>query len=101
MENKFDISAFVNALTEEKVTKDLVDRVKERRKELKISQKELSTRTLVSYGSIRRFENSGQISLTSLIRIANALNCLSDFNLLFKTKQITNLKDYKVWLNTF
>ena len=96
MENKFDISAFVNALTEEKVTKDLVDRVKERRKELKISQKELSTRTLVSYGSIRRFENSGQISLTSLIRIANALNCLSDFNLLFKTKQITNLKDYKV-----
>ena len=29
MENKFDISAFVNALTEEKVTKDLVDRVKE------------------------------------------------------------------------
>ena len=101
MENKFDISAFVNALTEEKVTKDLVDRVKERRKELKISQKELSTRTLVSYGSIRRFENSGQISLTSLIRIANALNCLSDFNLLFKTKQITNLKDYKVWLKTF
>lgn len=96
MENKFDISAFVNALTEEKVTKDLVDRVKERRKELKISQKELSTRTLVSYGSIRRFENSGQISLTSLIRIANALNCLNDFNLLFKTKQITNLKDYKV-----
>ena len=96
MKNKFDISAFVNALTEEKVTKDLVDRVKERRKELKISQKELSTRTLVSYGSIRRFENSGQISLTSLIRIANALNCLSDFNLLFKTKQITNLKDYKV-----
>lgn len=96
MENKFDISAFVNVLTEEKVTKDLVDRVKERRKELKISQKELSTRTLVSYGSIRRFENSGQISLTSLIRIANALNCLSDFNLLFKTKQITNLKDYKV-----
>lgn len=96
MENKFDLSAFVNALTEEKVTKDLVDRVKERRKELKISQKELSTRTLVSYGSIRRFENSGQISLTSLIRIANALNCLSDFNLLFKTKQITNLKDYKV-----
>ncbi len=96
MENKFDISAFVNALTEEKVTKDLVDRVKERRKELKISQRELSTRTLVSYGSIRRFENSGQISLTSLIRIANALNCLSDFNLLFKTKQITNLKDYKV-----
>lgn len=96
MENKFDISAFVNALTEEKVTKDLVDRVKERRKELKISQKELSTRTLVSYGSIRRFENSGQISITSLIRIANALNCLSDFNLLFKTKQITNLKDYKV-----
>lgn len=86
MENKFDISAFVNVLTEEKVTKDLVDRVKERRKELKISQKELSTRTLVSYGSIRRFENSGQISLTSLIRIANALNCLSDFNLLFKTK---------------
>lgn len=98
MDNKFDISTFVDVLTEEKVIKDLVDRVKQRRKELKISQKELSFSSGVSYASIKRFERTGEISLTFLLRIANALNCLQDFNQLFKTKQITNLKDYKVWL---
>ena len=42
MKNKFDISDFVDYLTEEKVIENLVNRVRERRKELKISQKDLS-----------------------------------------------------------
>lgn len=94
MTNKFDISDFVNVITESSILTNLKERVKQRRKELKLTQKELSTKSGVSYGSIRRFESSGEISLTSLIKISHALNCLEDFNNLFKNKQITNLKEY-------
>ena len=95
MKNKFDISDFVDYLTEEKVIENLVNRVRARRKELKISQKDLAFKSGVSYGSIRRFETTGEISLKSLIRIAKVLNSLEDFNELFVHTQITNLKDIK------
>ncbi len=95
MIQKFDISTFVNITTEENILKGIVDRLKLRRKELKLTQKELAKRSGVSYGSIRRFESNGEISLTSLLKIANAINCLEDFKELFKYQQITSLKDYK------
>ena len=94
MENNFDINNFVDTITESSVVLGLIKRFKQRRKELKISQKELSTRSGVSYASIRRFENIGEISLSSLIKIAHAIDCLEDFNHLFKNIKITNLKDY-------
>ena len=65
MKNKFDISDFVDYLTEEKVIENLVNRVIARRKELKITQKDLAFKSGVSYGSIRRFETTGEISLKS------------------------------------
>lgn len=96
IKNKFDISTFVDVRTEQAVLKDLVIRVKARRKELKMTQKDLAFQTGVSYGSIKRFEQTGDISLVSLLRIAQVLNSLDDFDELFKHKQILNLKDYKV-----
>lgn len=96
MNNVFDISVFVDVLTEEKVKENLVKRVKARRKELKISQKELAKISAVSYGSIRRFELFGEISLSSLLKIASAMHCLKDFELLFKNEIIRDLKDYKI-----
>ena len=96
MKNKFDISDFVDYLTEEKVIENLVNRVRARRKELKISQKDLAFKSGVSYGSIRRFETTGEISLKSLIQIAKVLNSLEDFEELFIHTQITNLKDIKL-----
>ena len=95
MKNKFDISDFVDYLTEEKVIENLVNRVIARRKELKISQKDLAFKSVVSYESIRKFETTGEISLKSLIQIAKVLNSLEDFNKLFVHTQITNLKDIK------
>lgn len=94
MKNKFDISAFVNIETQQTVLSNLVDRVKSRRKESKLTQKQLAARSGVSYASIRRFEETGDISLSSLLKIGQALNCLADFNILFKTRIITNLKDF-------
>jgi len=81
---KFDISDFINVATQQSITYELVTRFVKRRKEYKLTQKELSKRSGVSYGSIRRFESTGDISLNSLLKISEAINCLEDFNELFK-----------------
>lgn len=94
MENRFDISKFVDTTTEASIVQGLIARVKKRRKELKWSQSTLATKSGVSYGSIRRFEATGEISLSSLIKIAHAMDCMLDFNHLFQRQIITNLKDY-------
>ena len=93
MKEMYDINDFVSVPTESKTTNDLVERFKKRRKELKLSQKELSNRSGVSYASIRRFESNGEISLTSLIKLANAIDCLNDFDALFKNVKISSLKE--------
>ena len=93
MKNNFDISDFVNVDTLQMVKKNLVERVKNKRKKMKISQKKLAEKSGVTYASIRRFESMGEISLTSLLKIAEALNSLSDFNDLFSHITVTSLKD--------
>lgn len=95
MEKKFDIGQFVNTLTEQSVVNGIVERAKKKRKQMKISQKELSQKSGVTYASIRRFETTGEISLTSLLKIAHALDALKDFENLFKGQAITSLKDYE------
>lgn len=90
---KFKLSDFVDKKSIETVLSDLILRIKQRRKELKISQKELAKISGVTYSSIRRFEETGDISLASLLKIANGLDCLEDFEHLFSNKIIKNLKD--------
>lgn len=93
MKEMYDINEFVSVPTESKTTSDLVERFKKRRKELKFSQKDLSVKSGVSYASIRRFEETGEISLSSLIKLANAINSLNDFEALFKNAKISSLKE--------
>ncbi len=94
MENKFDIADFVDAQTLQAVTEQLVERVRRRRKQMYLSQRDLAEKSGVSYASVRRFESCGEISFNSLLKIANALDCLDDFNDVFKAAVIKNLKDY-------
>lgn len=96
MEKKFDIAEFVNIQTIQAVTEQLIEREKQRRKKMNLSQKSLAKKSGVSYASIRRFENIGEISLNSLLKIANALDCLEDFNSIFKTPFLKSLKDYDI-----
>jgi transcriptional regulator with XRE-family HTH domain len=96
MNNKFDISDFVKVETEQSITTDLVKRFVKRRKEYGLTQKELSIQSGVSYGSIRRFESRGDISLSSLLKISSSIGCLSDFNQLFKNMIIQSIKDIKL-----
>ena len=58
---------------------EMRDRFRQRRKSLKLTQSQLSTRANVSLGSLKRFESSGQISLESLLKLAFVLECLGDF----------------------
>jgi transcriptional regulator with XRE-family HTH domain len=95
MDNKFDIGQFVNTLTEQSVVNGIVERAKKKRKQMKLSQKELAQKSGVTYASLRRFETTGEISLTSLLKIAHALNALKDFESVFKGQTITSLKDYE------
>ena len=57
------------------------------RKSRKVSQQRLSILSGVSYGSIRRFEKTGDISLSSLVKLALALQLYDDLDNLFKGHQ--------------
>ena len=96
MKENFDIKKFTDSPTRQTVQTETVKRFKKRRKEQKISQKALATKSGVAYASIRRFENTGEISFSSLLKLAQAINCLEDFNSLFATQKVTNLKDYNL-----
>ena len=63
------------------------------RKRKKISQKELSLKSGVSYGSIRRFENEGEISLTSLTKIAIALDVNEELEELFSNVSYDSIQE--------
>ena len=55
------------------INNEIAGKIIRLRKRKKISQKELALRSGVSLGSVKRFEQSGEISLQSLTKIAIAL----------------------------
>ena len=68
------------------IKRSLVERVRACRKAQKISQQLLAERSGVSFGSVKRFERFGEISLASLVRLAITLNCERDFACLFQER---------------
>ena len=69
--------------TPEEINLDLAHRLRQIRRRRQISQQRLSDISGVSYGSIKRFEQSGNISLLSLTRIAVALDLSGEIKSLF------------------
>ena len=69
--------------TAEELNQKLAERVRNIRRRRSISQQKLADMSGVSYGSIKRFEQTGQISLLSLTRIAMALDIAGDMRNLF------------------
>ena len=66
--------------TAEELDQKLAQRVRKIRKRRSISQEKLSSMSGVSYGSIKRFETTGQISLT---KIAMALDIADELRNIF------------------
>lgn len=75
------------------VAKEFVEKIKQQRKILKISQVQLAAKSGVSLGSIKRFESKHEISLSSLIKILIALNLEKDFENLFTQKNYNSIDE--------
>ena len=69
--------------TPEELDQKLADRVRNIRRRRSISQQKLAKMSGVSYGSIKPFETTGQISLISLTRIAIALGIADELRNIF------------------
>ncbi|MDD6656604.1 MAG: helix-turn-helix transcriptional regulator [Lachnospiraceae bacterium] len=65
------------------INTEIANRMKQLRKRKKISQKELAARSGVSLGSLKRFEQSGEISLQSFTKLAIALEVEAELEALF------------------
>ena len=79
--------------TPSEVSKALAERHRTLRKQLKMSQEEMAERSGVSLGSLKRFENTGKISLDSLLKLMHLLGRLNEFDNLLLPKE--NLEDVK------
>ena len=79
--------------TAEEINMELAKRVRNIRKRRGISQEKLSQMSGVSYGSIKRFESSGQISLLHLTRIAMALDMSMEIKELFTQVPYRNIEE--------
>lgn len=66
------------------IDQSIAERLRDIRKRRGLSQARLSEKADVSLGSLKRFEQTGQISLMSLTKIAIALNISEELETLFK-----------------
>ena len=79
--------------TWEEINNEVASNVQKLRKRKKISQKELAERTGVSLGSIKRFEQTGEISLQSLTKIAIALRAEDELESLFTSANFESIEE--------
>ena len=74
------------------ILKSTAKNVSRLRKEKKLTQQDLVNKSGVSYGSIKRFERTGKISFESLLKIAEALGRLEEFDGLLRPTGIKRLE---------
>ena len=86
-------SFFFNPKTPNDIAHELVEKIKQHRKKLKISQAQLASKSGVSLGSIKRFESKYEISLNSFIKILIALNLEHDLENLFLQKSYNSIDE--------
>lgn len=77
----------------EEIAKDIAKAEKIKRKKRKLTQAELAARSGVSLGSLKRFEQTGEISFVSLVRIADVLGEAEQFGELFQTKEYRSIQE--------
>lgn len=80
-------------VTPEQVSRTLADRVRALRLAKGWKQSTLASRSGVSLASLRRFEESGRISLQSLLDLAFALYRLDDFDDLLKPPPASSIAE--------
>jgi transcriptional regulator with XRE-family HTH domain len=73
----------INMETPQELLKKIAGKARDKRLSLDLSQQTLSEKSGVSYGVLKKFERTGQISLESLLKLAMALGSMADFDTLF------------------
>ena len=86
-------SFLFNPKTPNDIARELIEKIKQHRKKLKISQTQLAAKSGVSLGSIKRFEAKHEISLNSFIKILIALNLERDLENLFTQKSYNSIDE--------
>ncbi|MGL4371451.1 MAG: helix-turn-helix domain-containing protein [Alphaproteobacteria bacterium] len=76
----------IKMLVPQEMQKAIASQARVLRLELNLSQQTLSEKSGVSYGALKKFEHTGQISLESLLKLALVLGCIGDFEALFEPK---------------
>ena len=79
--------------TPSEIDRGIARRLAALRKRRKISQQELAKRSGVSLGSIKRFEQSGEISLCSLSKLAIALGVDAELDALFSEVPFESIEE--------
>ncbi len=72
---------------------EIAGRMQKKRKANKLNQEQLAQKSGVSLGSVKRFERLGEISLSSLVKIAFVLDCEDDFDALFSRKEYKSIQE--------
>lgn len=75
------------------INNDIAQKIVRLRKRKKITQKQLATRSGVSLGSLKRFEQIGEISLQSLTKIAIALDVENELEGLFDNVPFASIEE--------
>jgi transcriptional regulator with XRE-family HTH domain len=68
-------------------------RMKRRRIDVNLTQRELASRSGVSYGSLRLFEETGKASFEAVVKIAFALEAEAEFEALFPPRPAKTLDE--------
>ena len=80
-------------ITWTEINNDIAQKIVRLRKRKKITQKQLAARSGVSLGSLKRFEQSGEISLQSLTKIAIALDVENELESLFDNVPFASIEE--------
>ena len=75
------------------IQKEIARKEKERRRKKGITQEEMARRADLSLSSLRRFEQTGEISFAALIRIGSVLDDEKAFLGLFAPQEFKTMKE--------
>jgi len=82
-----------NLLTPEELRLHIAANVRARRLEMSLTQKGMSSRTGIPLATYKRFEQSGEISLSNLIMIAVVLRMTQELENLFAERRYRNIDE--------
>ena len=83
----------VDMFSPDDIAKALARRVKRRRLDMNLTQQGVAKRSGVTLASVKRFEQTGLVSLESLIRIAFVIDGADELSSLFQPKEFKTIKD--------